>query len=114
MIVVPLLLQVTAAQALAEYSTKVTGAVRCPRGGGDEVVVCARRDADRYRVPLKTPPMPGDPKHEGVHEERDRLLVKRNECAEKSSFLVGCGFAGVTVGNRTGVRLRGEERPLAP
>ena len=100
--------------ALAGYRAKVAATIRCRAPEGDEIAVCARRDADRYRVPLKVMPDPGDPKHEGVHDERERLQAKRNNCAEKSAFLVGCGHVGVTVSTRTGFRLIGEERELAP
>ncbi|WP_261300168.1 hypothetical protein [Sphingomonas alpina] len=79
----------------------------------DEILVCDRRRADLYRVPLIVPPDPGDPKNEGVPAERERLLARSNNCAEKSSFLVGCGMAGVSVGTR-GVQLGSGERPIAP
>jgi hypothetical protein len=76
-----------------------------------EILVCGRRRADAYRVPLIEPDA-GDPKKEGVPAERERLLARTNNCAEKSSFLVGCGMAGVSVG--TGGARLGGERPIAP
>lgn len=65
------------------------------RTSADEIAVCGRRDADRYRVPLIEHD-PGDPAHEGVAAERERLLARTSNCREKSLFLVGCGSAGAT------------------
>jgi hypothetical protein len=56
---------------------------------------------------------PNDPRHEGVPAERERMLARTNNCQEKSTFLVGCGAAGVSVSTRSGVSLMGE-RPIAP
>jgi hypothetical protein len=41
------------------------------------------------------------------------MLARTNNCQEKSTFLVGCGAAGVSVSTRSGVSLMGE-RPIAP
>ena len=41
----------------------------------DEIVVCAARTADRFRVPLVTPPAEGDPKAVDALGERERLLA---------------------------------------
>jgi hypothetical protein len=77
----------------------------------NEIVVCARRAADQWRLPLIISE-PGDPKKEGVHDERHRLQYVQNACDLKGPFLIGCGSAGVSVGTSFG----GEKvrwRPLA-
>ena len=77
-----------------------------------EVVVCGRRHADRYRVPLIEVDR-DNPANEGVPAERQRLLARTTNCREHSVFQVGCGMAGVTASTRHGVVAVGE-RPLAP
>lgn len=62
-----------------------------------DVTVCGRRNADRFRIPFDVPPEPGDPRHEGVMQERTRLLARSNPVKDMSPFLVGGGFAGVTM-----------------
>ncbi len=64
---------------------------------GTDITVCGRRNADRFRMPFEIPPEPGDPRHEGVMEERTRLLARSNPVKDMSPFLVGGGFAGVTM-----------------
>jgi hypothetical protein len=77
----------------------------------DEITVCGRRDADRYRVPLLIP-QDGDPRNEGVHGERERLQHITNACDAKGPFLIGCGGVGIGVStNFSGQRVR--YRPLA-
>lgn len=117
MVLIPLLLAAapTAATALAIYRERTAATVRCRAQPSDSVVVCARRAADRYRVPLVVPPDPGDPRHEGVHAERERLFARTTQCQEKTPFLVGCGSVGVhmtTGGGRT--RFGAGEREIAP
>ena len=77
-----------------------------------EVTVCGRRTADRYRVPLIEIDR-DNPANESVAAERERLLARTSNCREHSAFQVGCGMAGVTVSTRHGIVPRGE-RPLAP
>ena len=77
-----------------------------------EVTVCGRRTADRYRVPL-IEVTAGDPAHQGVPAERERLLARTTACQEHNAFQIGCGMAGVSVSTARGVTL-GAERPLAP
>jgi hypothetical protein len=60
-----------------------------------EIVVCALRHADRYRVPFVQHDA-GDPKHEAAFAERERLLARTSNCDEKSLFPVQCGMAGVS------------------
>ncbi|CAN5431076.1 hypothetical protein BH10PSE15_BH10PSE15_07960 [soil metagenome] len=102
-----------AAAALARYKTLTRARPVCTRPSGADILVCGRRAADRYRVPLVVHD-PGDPMHEGVRAERERLFARTSNCAEKSIFLVGCGAVGVTGRvNATGTHLAGQ-RGLAP
>ncbi len=97
--------------AITRYRTATTAGVDCRQASGDDILVCGRRAADRWRVPLIEID-PNAPKNQGVPMERERLLARTNNCAELSTFLVGCGKAGVSVSTRTGVSLIGE-RPIA-
>ena len=54
---------------------------------------CGLRRADRYRVPFVVHDA-GDPAHEPVPLERQRLLARTDNCEELSTFLVGCGAFG--------------------
>lgn len=78
----------------------------------DEILVCAGRRADRYRVPLSTPPIAGDPKAVDALGERERLLAVPQPACGTAAFLQGCGFVGVTMTTRGGGRV-GKPRPLA-
>lgn len=62
-----------------------------------DITVCGRRNADRFRIPFEIPPEPGDRRHEGVMEERTRLLARSTPVKDLSPFLVGGGLAGVTM-----------------
>ncbi len=95
---IALLLAVQAAGGVpADLRTRTAATIPC-RSTNDrgEIVVCALRKADRYRVPFVGPEA-GDPKHEPVPAQRERLLARTDNCTEKSTFLVGCGMAGVSV-----------------
>lgn len=78
----------------------------------DEIVVCATRTADRFRVPLVTPPAEGDPKAVDALGERERLLAVPQPACGTAAFLQGCGFVGVTASTRKGGSI-GRARPLA-
>jgi hypothetical protein len=117
LVAIALLLGVQAADVdaktlMATAQKRTDGVVRCQAPTGDDVTVCGRRDADHYRVPLITRAA-GDPAHEPVMAERQRLQAQTNNCEEKSLFLVGCGSAGVSASSSSGVQLEGE-RPRAP
>lgn len=117
---IALLLQLASAESaadrlFAQHRLLTTVAVRCPeRADPDEVVVCGRRRADHFRLPLATVPDPGDPRHEGVPAERERLLGRTNNCEEKSAFLIGCGKVGVGVTTGAGGTRILTARPLSP
>jgi len=99
--------------AITVYQALTSARPACTHPNGDDVVVCGRRAADRYRAPLVVHD-PGDPAHEGVPNERERLFARTDNCEEKSIFLIGCGSVGVkaTV-NGDGTHVAGE-RALAP
>ncbi|GAA0311958.1 hypothetical protein GCM10009087_22600 [Sphingomonas oligophenolica] len=81
--------------ALAHYHAVTAVGPRCGAAANpSDVVVCARRGADRYRVPLIEYDA-GNPKNQGVPAERERMLARTSNCREKSVFLVGCGSVGV-------------------
>jgi hypothetical protein len=98
--------------SLARYRQRTAAGPRCEAAARtDDIIVCGRRRADRYRLPLIEYDA-GDPRDEAVPVERERLLARTNNCDEKSIFLVECGMMGVSVGTG-GVRLAGD-RPIAP
>ncbi|MFM9853570.1 MAG: hypothetical protein ACKVOJ_12315 [Sphingomonadaceae bacterium] len=83
--------------------------VRCAKAErSDEIVICARRDADRYRVPFVGYEA-GDPHGEGFWGERERLQHKTTPCQDRGPFLVGCG-PGVGVSVSVGLDGRGLKR----
>ena len=97
------------ANAAVEKSRQETRAtIECTVTRSDDITICAKRDADRFRVPLETVDI-----DKGVPAERARLIERPNNCQEKSAFLVGCGKVGVGVSSQHGVVLGGE-RPIAP
>lgn len=99
--------------AMLTYETMTQVAPRCRAREGADILVCGRRDADRYRVPFIVA-TPGDLRHLGVHAERATLLRRDTGCEAMSAFLVGCGMAGVTVGVNLGSGQAEVARPLAP
>ena len=80
--------------ALDRYREKTRATIECKASQGDDILVCSRRAADKFRLPLIAVDL-GDPKKEGVPAERERLLARTNNCEEMSTFLVACGSAGV-------------------
>lgn len=98
------------------YREQTRATIACGRSGPDDIsdniVICGRRLADRYRVPLNSVNT-DDPRNQGVPAERARLIERPNNCQEMSTFLVGCGKVGVGVSSARGVVLGGE-RPIAP
>ena len=62
-----------------------------------DLTVCGRRNADGFRIPFDVPPEPGDRRHEGVMEERTRLLARSTPIKDMSPFLVGGGHVGLTM-----------------
>ena len=106
-----LLQEVTSVDAaMANYREKTRAEVPCRRPDGDaEVVVCARRQADRYRVPLVSS------SGSGPLDAREKRLVGQRiepECGQ-GAFMARCGAVSVGVSvSAAGVRYA--QRPLAP
>lgn len=103
-----------ASRIMAETRALTRATVDCDaKRTGNDILVCAARDADRWRVPFLTPEA-GDPAIEDVHAERERLIARPNNCAEMRLMAYGCGMAGVSATTRgQGVELE-TPRPLAP
>lgn len=102
---------VTAMIARARVATQVIQPCRSD-AEPDEIVVCAARNADRYRAPLVLPRAEGDPNIVDALGERERLLAVPGAACGTGAFLQGCGFAGVTASTRRGGTV-GRARPLA-
>jgi len=101
------------AAALLDRSRAMIAGQPCTTNpNATDITVCGRRNADRFRVPFVVHDA-GDPRHEAVAVERDRLLDRTNPVRELSPFLVGGGMAGVTMSSRTGVSGI-TQRQLAP
>jgi hypothetical protein len=94
------------------YLDKTSAQPRCKAAAGSDIVVCGRREADKYRVPFLIP-TPGDPKTRGVPEERAMLIAQETPCESLGPFLVGCGAVGVSVSTKIGGGGKIEYRPLA-
>lgn len=103
------------ATLIAAYRARTRSEVRCDASASSsEILVCGKRDADRYRVPFLSHAA-GDPAHEGVTGERQRLLYRPSPCQEHGPFLVGCGMAGVGLHAGGGGKAHvGGLRPPAP
>jgi hypothetical protein len=102
--------------ALVHYRAVTAVGPHCDTGAnGTDITVCARRNADRYRLPLIEQDA-GSPKIQNVSAERERLFASTSNCQEKSLFLVGCGKVGVgaTAGFGPGGIYGARLRPLAP
>lgn len=117
MILLSILIQAGSAEAaLDTYRERTRATVVChATTDSADVVVCGRREADRYRVPFIVYDI-GDPRHMGVPEERNRLIKDQTPCEARGPFLIGCGAAGVTatVSSGGGSSVGGGVRALAP
>jgi hypothetical protein len=68
---------------------------RCTRpADAREIMVCGRRNADRYRVPF-TGYAVGDPRSETLAGERVRLQHQTTTCQDLGPFQIKCGMVGV-------------------
>lgn len=86
--------------ALMTYTKRMATRPNCKRArAANEITVCGRRDADKYRVLLITYDA-GDPRAEGFWGERARIQHQTTPCQENSVFLVGCGSVGVSVSTK--------------
>lgn len=98
--------------AIADYRERTSIDRPCRRGSDDrEVVVCALRKADRYRVPFVT----SSAGAEAAAVRLDRLLPEdpaASPCGE-GAFTVRCGMVGASVTAGFDGRVRTVQRPLA-
>lgn len=98
---------------LGQYQAMTRVEPRCsaPRAG-NEIIVCGRRRADRWRVPfiLKEP---GDPSIQNVSAERNGLIATTTPCQDNSVFLIGCGKVGIGISTAIGGDAAVKLRPLA-
>jgi len=100
--------ELSAEDALTQHRELTRSEPLCRNAIGDEIVVCGRREADRYRVPLIVRD-PGDPASEGVAAERERLQHPTTPCDARGPFLIGCGMVGVSISSAldgSGIRYR--------
>lgn len=100
------------ADTLETYRDRTSVEPRCRAAAGDEIMVCGRRDADKYRVPFVAKSEPGDPKTTNVPEERARLTARENACQQRAAMPYGCGMVGIKVSTKFGGGAV-EYRPLA-
>jgi hypothetical protein len=91
--------------------TRVEPRCSAPKAG-NEIIVCGRRRADRWRVPFILKEA-GDPSIQNVSAERNGLIPTTTPCQDNSVFLIGCGRVGVSasIGFATGQGVK--LRPLA-
>ena len=101
------------ADVIETYRAVTSVEPRCRVSSGNEITVCGRREADKYRVPFVSAPVPGDPKTTNVPEERARLVARESACQQRAALPYGCGMAGVRMTTKIGSG-KIEYRPLAP
>ena len=102
------------ADPVAAYQALTSVEPPCKTGPeGRDILVCARRGADRHRVPFLVP-TPGDPKNLMPQQETAKLLRRNSPCAERNGMShIGCGGVGVAVSSKLGSG-KIERRELAP
>lgn len=103
-----------AARLMADVRALTRATVECRQErAADAITVCARRDADKWRVPFVTPD-PGAIDPDDVPRERSKLIARPNNCTEMKLMAYECGMVGasMTSGGR-GTRFEAP-RPLAP
>ncbi len=85
------------ADPMTQYESMTQVAVhRCSRPSSSEIIVCGRRAADKWRVPLIVYEA-GDPRAETVSGERNRLASAPTLKCGIGAILAGCGKAGVSM-----------------
>lgn len=97
---------------MAGYRAKARPDARCREPGDDgEIVVCSRREADKYRVPFVTPSA-----RDSVPLRTATLVqdVSRLDCGQRA-VIAGCGPGfGVSMTVGADGRTRMVRRDLAP
>jgi hypothetical protein len=120
MLVLLLMLAEDPAVLIAHARAQLALERRCPDRTTTDVTVCGRRNADRFRVPLKIVAEPGPGVANNAAYEREALLHRTNPIQDLSPFLVGGGMAGASVSTKTGSGSDSGKtsfsgtRPLAP
>ncbi|HEX8301716.1 hypothetical protein [Sphingomonas sp.] len=101
-----------AARAYAEYREKTSIEVRCQQPkDASEIVVCARRQSDRLRLPL----VPSYRARSDMGDMRTaRLLDTAPAPCGEGAFLVNCGSVGVGMTVSSGGSVRYVRRETAP
>jgi len=89
----------SAEAVLDGYREKTSVTVRCTQPAGEQIVVCGRRAADKWRVPFVGFER-GDPQGRSVSGERNRLASEPPVKCGIEAFLRNCGMVGVTAGGR--------------
>lgn len=105
----------TVSTVLADYHTQTRAEVPCraPTNEG-EIVVCARRTADRYRVPFVAPDLSRDSDAARLNRLLgDKMQQGTTPCGQ-GAFLVRCGKVGVSASVGFDGNVRMQERELAP
>ncbi len=78
---------------LATYRARTEADAHCRAAKGDEIMVCSRREADRYRVPFVLPPNASNSVPLRTAELTRDVSVPK--CGE-GAFLRDCGKVGVS------------------
>jgi hypothetical protein len=107
--------QAQSAEAVLDgYREKTSVIVRCARPAGEQIVVCGRRAADKWRVPFLGF-APGDPAGDSVSTERNRLVAAAKLPCGQGAIIANCG-PGVGVSTKMAFGAGGvstQVRPLA-
>jgi len=98
--------------AMGDYREKTSAVVRCRQPkDGDEIMVCARRQNERLRLPLV-------PNYRAAADMGDmrtaRLLDTAPPPCGEGAFTVKCGSVGVGVSLSSGGKVRYVPRATAP
>lgn len=100
---------------VADYRTRTQAEIPCRTPGDEsEIVVCSRREADRYRVPFVAP----NPGRDSDAARLGRLIGDPAQqgftpCGQ-GAFTVRCGKVGVTATMRFDGKVKTQRRALAP
>lgn len=111
MLAAPAMAQKPAVLGKYEAMTRVEPRCSAPRPG-NEIIVCGRRRADRWRVPFILKEA-GDPGIQNVSAERNGLIATTTPCQDNSVFLIGCGKVGIGISTAIGGDARLKLRPVA-
>jgi hypothetical protein len=103
----------TGTDAIAKYDQLTRVAIRCSTpASGNEIRVCGRRQADRWRVPFVGYEV-GDPRSESVEGERKRISAAPRVPCGKGAIIANCG-GGVGIKAAIGLGPGGETLHLRP